>query len=83
MGGFDGKAAMGFGIMYCVNKKWWDAWESYVEWSYKGDSTKQQSLIRPQQLTTECLIDRDPESYIRGIFGSYEVVKQDLKCLLA
>ena len=79
IGGFDGKAAMGFGIMYCVDKKWWDAWEAYVGWSYKGGPLKERSLVRPRQLTTEVLLDRDPESYVGGIFGSYEVMKQDLE----
>lgn len=79
IGGFDGRAAMGFGVMYCIDKNWWDAWEAYVGWSYKGSPMKGRITVRPRQLSTECLVDRNPESYIGGIFGSFEVMKQELK----
>ena len=79
IGGFDGRGAMGFGIMYCVDKKWWDEWESFVGWTYDGAPIRNRSLIRPGELSTEILLDRDPESCTGGVFGSYEIMREGLK----
>jgi ubiquitin C-terminal hydrolase len=38
LGGFDGRGGTGFGVLYCIDKKWWDDWEAYVGWSWAGDS---------------------------------------------
>lgn len=79
IGGFDGRGAMGYGIMYCIDKKWWDAWEAYVGWTYEGLPGTSRSLERPGELTTESLLDRDFESGTAGTLGSYELMKQNLK----
>jgi len=79
LGGFDGKAAMGYGIMYCIDKSWWNSWEAYAGWSYIGQVPKERSDVRPRQLSTVCLVDRDPDSEIGGLLGSYEVMRQGLE----
>lgn len=79
IGGFDGRGALGHGIMYCIDKSWWNAWVAYSGWSYESDLGRRSSLIRPGQLSSERLLDRDPESGAAGTLGSYELMKQDLK----
>jgi Ubiquitin carboxyl-terminal hydrolase/DUSP domain len=79
IGGFDGRGAMGFGILYCIDKKWWSAWEAYVGWTYDGAPVKNRTLLRPGELSTEALLDRDPDANTGGLYGSYEAIKQGLK----
>jgi hypothetical protein len=80
IGGFDGRGGLGIGIMYCIDREWWDQWQRYVKWEWNGEipnySTK--SRLRPQELSTEKLLDRSPDSSITGSYGSYELMKKNL-----
>jgi len=85
LGGFDGHGAMGFGIMYCVDKAWWDAWVSYVGWTWSKDtkvinnrkvSRKRQ---RPALISSEPMLDRMSDDVVPGTLGSYELMKRDLR----
>jgi uncharacterized membrane protein YgcG len=82
IGGIDGGGGVGHGVLYCVDKKWWDAWVSYVGWSWVGDhpQKRRQSWPRPGALSNEALLERDEESVvIPGTMGSYELMKHGLK----
>jgi hypothetical protein len=45
--GLDGGGPLGFGVMYCLEKGWWDRWTAYVHWTLSDPSTVTQ---RPQDL---------------------------------
>ena len=87
IGGFDGRGGMGYGVLYCVDKKWWNEWERYVGWSWTGDNVVStvendqplQTRQRPGELSTEPLLDRDDDDIVAGTFGSYELMKTDLE----
>jgi len=82
IGGFDGKGGLGYGVMYCVDKKWWDHWEKYVGWEWtEGTSLEysKRSRKRPHEISTEKLLDRSSDSIIPGTLGSYEIMKDNLK----
>ena len=85
IGGFDGRGALGFGVMYCIDKKWWDVWQSYVSWTWsKGDvavGTRNMSRKRqrPGSLSSESLLDRMDEDVVAGTLGSYELMKRNLR----
>jgi len=81
MGGIDGGGGVGHGVLYCVDKRWWNDWTKYVGWSWVGERpAKCRSMKRPGSLSTEALLDRDPESTTTpGTLGSYEVMQQGLK----
>jgi len=36
IGNFDGRGGLGFGVMYCIDKKWWDQWEAYSGWQWEN-----------------------------------------------
>jgi len=81
IGGFDGRGGLGFGVLYCIDKEWWDHWQRYVRWEWNGEMTdiSIESRMRPQELSTEKLLDRLPDSSITGSHGSYELMKKNLK----
>lgn len=89
IGGFDGRGGVGYGVMYCIEKKWWDAWQVYVGWSWAGESGSgtahdpskngQKTRVRPSDLSTESLLDRLDDNIVAGTFGSYELMKPDVK----
>lgn len=37
IGNYDGKGGLGYGVMYCIDKLWWDSWINYVGWSWTDD----------------------------------------------
>jgi len=81
IGGIDGGGAMGFGVLYCIDKRWWDAWAAYVGWTWIGDeppsTVQRQVRKRPGALSTEALLDNGGE-VLRGTMGSYESMKHGL-----
>mmetsp|Transcript_7994 Transcript_7994/g.11305 ORF Transcript_7994/g.11305 Transcript_7994/m.11305 type:complete len:1763 (+) Transcript_7994:2183-7471(+) len=91
MVGIDGKGGLGYGLMAVMDKKWWEKWISYSGWkwdsavfdNYGAPFMTSNSLggvvKRPHELSTECLLDRASDSFVPGTFGSYEVMKSDLK----
>ena len=89
LGGFDNKGGTGFGVMYCIDKKWWNDWEAYVGWSWAGDSSSLSSSPlhkkltgygrqRPGELSTEILLNRHDDVVAAGTLGSYELMKKGL-----
>ena len=90
LGGFDNKGGLGFGVMYCIDKKWWDHWEAYVGWSWAEDNTRTNvsqlstkstlnCSLRPGELSTEILLNRHDDVIAAGTLGSYELMKKGLK----
>lgn len=88
LGGFDNKGGAGFGVMYCVDKKWWKDWEAYVGWSWAGESNSSSprnaqsshyGSQRPGELSTEILLNRHDDVVAAGTLGSYELMKKGLK----
>ena len=88
IGGVDGKGGLGHGVLYCIDKKWWDDWVAFTGWKLGsstdegrgiGNNNSRSSLKRPRELSTEQLIDRSPDSpYVAGSRGSYEIMKQNV-----
>lgn len=85
IGGVDGKGGFGHGVLYCIDKCWWDEWAAFTGWRndvYLVKSTTNNGSIivkRPRELTTERLIDRSPDSsFISGSQGSYEAMKSSV-----
>lgn len=81
LGGIDGLGGIGHGVMYCIPAAWWDSWTDYTGWSFVGERPhkRPKSRSRPASLETESLLEQDPEYVIRGIYGSYEVMRQGLR----
>lgn len=88
LGGFDGRGGTGFGILYCVDKTWWDSWASYVEWSWVGDNdaTRTSLLVsgkqkrrRPGEMSTSNLLVLEDDAMLAGILGSYQMMRTDVK----
>lgn len=86
IGGVDGRGALGFGVMYCIDKTWWDSWGSYVGWKWateeKPNGLKDEprrKRRRPGSLSSEPLLDRFDDDIIGGTMGSYELMKKDLR----
>ena len=81
IGGFDGGGGTGCGVMYCIDKEWWDSWEAYVGWKWAGDDGKppRQTQQRPGELSTERLLSRIDDEVVAGTLGSYELMKEELK----
>ena len=77
IGGFDGRGGLGHGIMYVIDRRWWDSWMAYVGWSWNDKPTSQKTLTRPRDLSNENLLDRSGPS-VAGSFGSYELMKSNL-----
>ena len=81
LGGLDGAGGLGRGILYCIDKKWWNAWADYVGWTWVGQkpSKRRKSLQRPGLISNEILIENDSEIVTRGSLGSFEMMKKGLK----
>lgn len=79
IGGFDGKGGLGHGVMYCVDRKWWDDWAAYVGWSWEGESVESTSTKRPSELSSERLLDRMSDFAVAGSLGSYEIMKENVR----
>jgi hypothetical protein len=82
IGGIDGGGGIGHGVLYCIDKKWWDSWVNYVGWSWVGERPlkRRRSRPRPGSLSNEALLERDEESVvIPGTMGSYELMKHGLR----
>ncbi len=80
IGGTDGKGGLGHGVLYCIDKSWWDDWVAYTGWkAAESNVFNPISLKRPRELSTERLIDRSIEAIsMSGTRGSYELMKQKL-----
>lgn len=81
LGGIDGGGGLGHGVLYCIDKSWWDAWTKYVGWSWVGDRPQEHSLSlhdRPASLSTEHLLDSQGD-LARGSLGSFEAMKPYLQ----
>ena len=80
IGGTDGKGGLGNGVLYCIEKSWWDDWVAYTGWkAAEGNVFNPTSLKRPRELSTERLIDRSVEAIsMSGTRGSYELMKRKL-----
>jgi len=74
LSGVDGRAGLGYGILYCVDKLWWDQWVAYT--GFGGE--RRRTLLRPGDITTERLVDKDFEHHIPGTLGSFEPMKEGL-----
>lgn len=79
IGGFDGRGGLGYGVMYVVDKSWWDDWVAYVGWSWNGSTPTALSRRRPSELSNESLLDRQSDMGVAGTLGSYEILKKDLQ----
>ena len=79
IGGFDGKGGLGYGIMYCIDRKWWDDWTAYVGWSWEGGQAMSTSTKRPGDLSSESLLNRMSDLAVAGTLGSYEIMKENLR----
>ena len=77
IGGFDGRGGLGYGLMHCIERRWWDAWTAYVGWSWDGQGIPE-TFIRPPDISTESLLDR-ASNVVAGTLGSYEVMKNGLQ----
>lgn len=86
LGGVDGKGGLGHGVMYIVDKGWWDSWTKYVSWEKKKisdedmqevPSNPQASPIRPKSIANENLVDRQSASS-PGAMGSFHALKPNL-----
>jgi ubiquitin C-terminal hydrolase len=79
VGGFDGKGGLGYGVLFCIDKKWWDSWESFVGWSWSGDTEDESPVSRPGELSNETLLNRFSDYAIAGTLGSHEIMKENLR----
>jgi Ubiquitin carboxyl-terminal hydrolase/DUSP domain len=82
IGGIDGLGGAGYGVLYCLPTSWWNAWKDYTGWTFVGEPLVQRRkghVRRPYSLETEGLLEKDPDAAIRGIMGSYEVMRPGLK----
>jgi hypothetical protein len=79
--GFDGRGGAGLGVMYSIDKEWWDSWQTYTGWSWAGENStsKKPNGMRPKELSTESLLNREGDDIVPGTFGSYELMKEGLK----
>ena len=80
IGGIDGGGGLGQGVLYCVDKKWWDHWTAYTAWNWVDERPKKRAnLARPGPLSNQALLDLTADAYSPGMNGSYELMKQDLE----
>ena len=80
IGGLDGKGGLGYGIMYCVDKNWWEQWLKYTSAdliSAKKGKPSTECHMKPHDLSNEKLLEKDTYT-LPGTQGSYEVMKQHL-----
>jgi len=84
IGGADGKGGLGHGVLYCIDKMWWDDWVAFTGWKIcKTDEEHlpcvPSSLKRPNEMSTERLINRSADlAIVSGSRGSYEVMEEGL-----
>eukprot|EP00804_Cyclotella_cryptica_P025900 CCRYP_002734-RB/>CCRYP_002734-RB protein AED:0.09 eAED:0.09 QI:174/1/1/1/0.66/0.5/4/1386/2251 len=80
IGGFDGNGGLGHGVLYCIDKHWWDDWVAYTGWQFgKCTHSHPITLQRPRELSTERLIERSAEApFVAGTRGSYEPMRSGL-----
>ena len=82
IGGFDGRGGLGKGIMYCVDKLWWDRWAGFVGWEWnhqdQSRSSTPRSRNKPHDLSSERLLNRSSSHFLGGSLGSYELMKESL-----
>jgi hypothetical protein len=91
IGNFDGRGGLGNGVLYCVDKSWWDKWIQYVGWSSDSSGTQeeeqqQEGLMesrkgpppRPPPLSNEALIAPSAHDEC-GTQGSFEAMKPGLE----
>ena len=89
IGNVDDKGGLGTGVLYCIDKVWWDRWKSYVGWEFDatnashdvldGNASSARSAKRPRELSTERLLDRSPQAkFVPGSRGSVEIMKENL-----
>jgi Ubiquitin carboxyl-terminal hydrolase/DUSP domain len=82
IGGIDGLGGAGYGMLYCIPTSWWNSWKDYTGWTFVDEPLLQRRkgyARRPRSLETECLLEKDPDAVIRGIMGSYEVMRPGLE----
>ena len=79
LGGVDDKGGAGHGVLYCLNKKWWDEWVAYTGWSWFGERPNPRSrLERPGAISNHVLLATQEEACIVD-YGSYHVMSQSLE----
>ena len=74
LGGIDGWGGTGYGILYCIDRLWWNQWVSYTGFGTSGKVRR--SLSRPGDMSTERLLEKDFDAHIPGSLGSYELMEQ-------
>eukprot|EP00934_Nitzschia_sp_Nitz4_P005165 Nitzschia sp. Nitz4//scaffold94_size78252//53792//59970//NITZ4_005474-RA/size78252-augustus-gene-0.67-mRNA-1//1//CDS//3329560398//5155//frame0 len=82
LGGFDGRGGLGYGVMYCVHKQWWDDWEDYVGWTWAGENGNERGSRkrrRPGPLTSEPLLNNLDDEVVAGTLGSYHLMMPGVK----
>jgi Ubiquitin carboxyl-terminal hydrolase/DUSP domain len=82
LGALDGGGGLGHGILYCVEREWWESWVRYVGWRWLGEVAQSTTttLPRPSTLTNHLLLQQDlGQIPIPGTLGSYEVMRPGLK----
>ena len=84
LGGLDGWGGLGRGVMYCIDRRWWDEWAAYVGWTW-GDEDHQNApklrSSRPSEISTEALLANTSSTWTScpsGTLGSYELMISDL-----
>ena len=81
LGGVDGRGGLGHGIMYIIEKKWWETWKNYVEWDAKDEGRMKSldsTLLRPSSISNEILVNHN-FPYPPGSLGSYFPLRQNLR----
>lgn len=74
LGGIDGLGGMGYGVLYCVDKQWWNQWVAYT--GFGGELRR--TLYRPGDLSNERLLEKDWDIHLPGSLGSFEPMKEGL-----
>ena len=77
LGGIDGCGGTGYGVLYCVDRQWWNQWVAYTGFGVAGK--RRQTLLRPGDMSTETLLEKNTDTNIPGSLGSYEPMKEELE----
>lgn len=83
LGGIDGWGGLGFGILYCIDRKWWDEWAAYVGWTW-GDADIHPLVSkskRPSEIATDSLLANKASTWgssLPGEMGSFEPMLPNL-----
>lgn len=92
LGGVDGRGGLGQGVLYLIDKSWWDKWSRYVGWDWTFDEERAGELSSepylnpypegpassPPSISNETLVDHSADSPPSGTFGSYYFIHTDL-----